>query len=119
MSHTQTHITQDTIFLPLTVFNRMSSECDPIVRSTFNAQENTNFKATVSLFKSDRKSYIFLKRSYKQRGHLCTYVYDLRVPTSTLNFAITFYRKSKILFISETVVILKSTLTSTFTTYDL
>ena len=46
-------------------------------------------------------------------------IYDLRVPTNTLNFAITFYRKSYILFISETVIALKSAFTSTFPTYDL
>ena len=46
-------------------------------------------------------------------------IYDLRLPFTTLNFPITFYRKSSILTISETVVTLKSTLTSTFTTYDL
>ena len=45
---------------------------------------------------------LFLKKSYKQRGHLCYVnirahmftIYDIRVPTTTLNFAITFDRKS-------------------------
>jgi hypothetical protein len=46
-------------------------------------------------------------------------IYDLRVLTTTLNFAITFYRKSYILFISETVITLTSTFTYTFSTYDL
>jgi hypothetical protein len=46
-------------------------------------------------------------------------IYNLRVPTTTLNFRINCYRKSYIPFISETVVALKSTSTSTFTAYDL
>jgi hypothetical protein len=42
---------------------------------------------------------LFLNKSYKQRGHLWLHahrftIYDLRVPTTTLNFAITFYCKS-------------------------
>ena len=58
------------------------------------------------------------KRSSLLSAHRLT-IYDLRVPTTTHNFAITLYRKSEILFISGTVVALMSTLTSTFTTYDL
>ena len=46
-------------------------------------------------------------------------IYDIRVLTTTLNFAITFYRKSSILFISETVITLTSAFTYTFSTYDI
>ena len=46
-------------------------------------------------------------------------IYDLRVPTNTFYFAITFYRKSKILFISETIITLMTAFTSTFSTCDL
>jgi hypothetical protein len=41
-------------------------------------------------------------------------IYDLRVPTNTFNFAITFYRKSKILFISETIITLMTAFTLRF-----
>ena len=43
-------------------------------------------------------------------------IYDLRVPTTTLNSVITL---SQVVTNSETVVTLKSTLTSTFMTYHL
>jgi hypothetical protein len=63
-------------------------------------------KSGLSLLQKIRHVYsnmsLFLKKSYNQRGHLwyvnirshMLTIYDIRVPTTTLNLAITFDRKS-------------------------